>query len=66
MAEFVARHDLGGIAHAADVDGVVWEINGIPGQPAWVFIDGETGETTTQFGALGAEGLTAAVEQLRG
>lgn len=65
MAEFVARHGINTIDHAADVDGVVWEANGIPGQPAWVFIDGETGETTQQFGALGADGLTAAIEQLR-
>lgn len=64
MAEFAARHDMG-IRHAADVDGVVWQANNVRGQPAWVFVDGETGTSTTQFGGLGVDGLTAAVEQLR-
>ncbi len=63
MREFVARHELDGIDHAADVDGVVWEINGVAGQPAWVFVDGETGQTTTQFGALGEDGLLAAIAE---
>lgn len=66
MAEFVARHDLDVIDHIADVDGEVWNLNGIGGQPAWVFVDGETGETTTQFGALGTEGLSAAIDKLAG
>ena len=65
MAEFVARHDLDLIDHVADVDGTVWAINGIGGQPAWVFIDGETGETETQFGALGVPGLDDAIDELK-
>lgn len=63
MAEFVARHDLDLIPHAADTEGVVWDRNGIGGQPSWVFVDGETGETTTKFGALGVEGLLAAIAE---
>lgn len=64
MAEFVDRHGLDLIDHVADVDGQVWGANGIGGQPAWVFIDGETGEATTRFGALGTDGLDAAIDEL--
>ena len=63
MAEFVQRHDLDVIDHAADVEGVVWNINGVGGQPAWVFVDGDTGATTTQFGALGVQGLLAGIAE---
>ena len=63
MLEFVDRHGLGDIDHAADVDGVVWGANGIGGQPAWVFIDGQTGAATTKFGALGEEGLIAGIAE---
>ena len=65
MGEFVARHDLP-FDNVADVDGDVWAVNGVGGQPAWTFIDGETGEATTQFGALGADGLNAAIDDLTG
>jgi hypothetical protein len=63
MAEFVQRHDLGHIDHAADVEGTVWDANGVGGQPAWVFVDGESGEVTTQFGGLGEQGLTEAIAE---
>lgn len=63
MLEFVDRHDLDTIDHAADVDGVVWDINDVGGQPAWVFVDGETGDATTAFGALGDEGLRAGIAE---
>ena len=66
MAEFIARHDLGSIDHVADVGGDVWAQNDVVGQPAWVFVDGETGTTETQFGALGVEGLDAAIDDLVG
>ena len=66
MAEFVARHELDIIDHVADVEGEVWARNDVVGQPAWVFVDGETGATETQFGALGVEGLSAAIDDLAG
>lgn len=66
MADFVARHDLDHVDNIADVDGEVWAANGIGGQPAWVFVDGDTGETTTQFGGLGVDGLNAAIDELAG
>ena len=63
MADFIARHEVDLIDHAADVDGEIWKRNGISGQPAWVFVDGETGATTTKFGALGEDGLRAAIAE---
>ena len=62
----MARHDLGHVDHIADVDGSVWARNGIGGQPAWVFIDGETGEAKTVFGELGEDGLNAEIDALKG
>ena len=66
MAEFVARHALDVIDHVADVEGEVWARNDVVGQPAWVFVDGETGATETKFGALGVDGLSAAIDDLTG
>lgn len=66
MESFVERNDVGNIDHVADVDGTVWDINRVPAQPAWVFIDGETGRSFTQFGELGTETLTEVVLQLTG
>ena len=62
----MARHDLGHVDHIADVDGSVWARNDVVGQPAWVFIDGETGETRTVFGGLGEDGLNAEIDALTG
>ena len=66
MEEFVARHDLGHVDQIADVDGAVWARNDVVGQPAWVFIDGETGEVRTVFGGLGEDGLNAEIDTLTG
>lgn len=66
MEEFVARHDLGHVDQIADVDGAVWTRNDVVGQPAWVFIDGETGEVRRVFGGLGEEGLNAEIDALTG
>lgn len=66
MAAFVERHGLGHVRHVADLDGRVWSAFAIPSQPAWVFVDGDTGEHTTTFGALDDEELTAAVSALEG
>ena len=65
MLEFVQRHDLGHVQHVADVDGAVWAVNDVPGQPAWIFVDGETGAARKVFGGLGVDGLTDAIEQLK-
>jgi hypothetical protein len=64
MEEFVARHDLGHLRHIADVDGEVWQQFGVVAQPAWVFIDGETGKTERVLGALSKEELTTRLNSL--
>ncbi len=64
MDDFVARHGLEDVTHIADTDGEVWGRFGIAGQPAWVFIDGETGERETILGGLGEDGLEAKVVDL--
>ena len=64
MNDFVARHQLAHIDHLADVDQQVWALNDVVGQPAWVFVDGETGETKKVYGALGVDGLQTAIDEL--
>jgi thiol:disulfide interchange protein len=66
MEDFVARHDMGHVRHIADSDGDVWQQFGVVGQPAWVFIDGESGETERVLGALAPDDLAARLEALAG
>jgi hypothetical protein len=60
MASFVDRHDLGDMVNIADVSGDVWTRFGVFGQPTWGFVNGDTGDVTVAFGALGADGVAAA------
>jgi hypothetical protein len=66
MEDFVARHDIDHVRHIADVDGAVWQRFGVVGQPAWVFVDGESGGTERVLGALSTAELTARLESLAG
>ena len=66
MEEFVARHDMDKVRHIADVEGKVWQQFGIVGQPAWVFIDGDTGDAERVLGAMSPEDLAARLEALAG
>ncbi len=66
MADFVARHGLQDVRQIADESGDVWAGFGIVGQPAWVFIDGRTGERRTQLGALGGARLQQMIDELAG
>lgn len=65
MQDFVARHDLR-LTTIADVDGAVWEQFGVVAQPAWVFIDGDTGTVERVLGALPREDLEARLDALQG
>lgn len=62
MESFVDRHELSDVVNIADPDNEVWERFGVFGQPTWIFVNGETGETTTRFGALGQQGIQAVFE----
>lgn len=64
MEEFVTRHDLDGVPHIADPDGTIWEQFGVVAQPAWVFVDGETGDTDQVLGVLPASDLEARLAAL--
>ena len=64
MQAFIDRHGLDGLPHIADLDGSVWRRFGIAAQPAWVFVDGGTGERRTVHGALDVPGLEAELERL--
>jgi hypothetical protein len=57
MEDFVARHAVDNVRHVADVDGQVWSRFGVVAQPWWIFIDGQTGAMTQEFGHLGVETL---------
>jgi peroxiredoxin len=66
MEEFVARHEMGDMRHIADVEGAVWQQYGVVAQPAWVFIDGESGRAERVLGALSEADLQARLEALAG
>lgn len=66
MAEFVERHGLADVPQAADLDGALWQHFGVTGQPAWVFVDGETGDAETFYGELGEQALAERLERLAG
>lgn len=61
--EFVEQHDLGHMPHIADTEGSVAGHFGISGQPAWVFVDAETGESDTVFGEHGVDAMIERIEQ---
>lgn len=64
MEEFVARHGLDDVRNIADVEGEVWQQFGVVAQPAWVFIDGETGEAERVLGAIPEGDLEGRLESL--
>ncbi|MGH8930472.1 MAG: TlpA family protein disulfide reductase [Egibacteraceae bacterium] len=66
MEAFVSRHGLEDMPQAIDLEGVVWRHFGLPDQPAWAFIDGQTGEVELVLGEMGADRLTNAIDQLAG
>ena len=53
MSDFVAKYGLD-FPQAIDTDGTLWPTFGVPAQPAWAFIDGQTGEVKTFLGPLPA------------
>lgn len=66
MAAFVSEHGLAAMPTASDVDGVVWERFQILGQPAMVFIDGQTGRTEVIYGAMGEDVMRERLDALLG
>jgi len=64
MREFVSRYGLT-FPQAIDTDGSLWARFGVPAQPAWTFIDGQTGEATTMLGPVPASDIEARLDALR-
>ncbi len=62
MAGFVADYELD-ITNVSDESGDIWSRFGITSQPSWVFFN-DDGTYETLFGALGAEGLESAIDDL--
>lgn len=66
MQEFVARHGLEDMVTIADLNGEVWQRFGVVGQPAWVFLDAETGTGERVLGALPRGEVERRLEDLLG
>lgn len=64
MQDFVDKYSLG-FPQVNDADGALWARFGVPAQPAWAFVDGETGESRTFLGAMPADQVDAQLEILR-
>lgn len=64
MQYFVDRYALG-FPQVNDTDGAPWASFGVPAQPAWAFVDGQTGQATTFLGPLPADQVEAQLEILR-
>lgn len=62
--EFIETLDVGAFEHAVDDDGSLWAGYGITTQPSFVFIN-DDGTTSTHVGALGVDGLTEILDDLR-
>ena len=66
IRDFVSRHELDHLPHAADPSGDLRSELKVVGQPNWWFVDGETGRVDKVYGALGEAGLEKQLERLRG
>ena len=64
MEAFVEQFGVGAFPHVIDDDGSLWAEFDVSSQPAFAFID-DDGTITVHNGPLGAEELTARVEELR-
>jgi hypothetical protein len=65
MADFVARHDLGGIPHGVDQAGELWAHFEVLSQPNWLFVSA-SGEVSAHRGALGADALDKRIRAMTG
>jgi hypothetical protein len=63
MQEFVADTGTGGLTHAVDADGALWQRFGVVAQPAFAFVDAD-GTVETFRGSLDPESLRQAADGL--
>jgi hypothetical protein len=62
MVQFERRHGVT-FASMRDDDGTLFARFGVPGQPAWVFVD-RSGKVSTELGSLEEGELTARLGRL--
>ncbi len=62
MKVFIDKYGLP-FPNAADQDGSLWDRFGVPGQPAWVFVD-RNGKVTRKLGTLSEPKLAAILDAL--
>lgn len=65
MQAFVAKYDMGGFPHIADLDASVWQRFGVSAQPAFAFIDG-SGKADVIIGSPTEDDIRARVAKLIG
>ncbi|MET1073612.1 MAG: redoxin family protein [Umezawaea sp.] len=65
MKEFVAKYDMNGFKHIADLDASVWQRFGVSAQPAFAFID-SAGKADVIIGSPTEEDILARVAKLTG
>ncbi|WNV88182.1 redoxin family protein [Umezawaea sp. Da 62-37] len=65
MKEFVAKYDMNGFKHIADLDASVWKRFGVSAQPAFAFID-SAGKADVIIGSPTEEDILARIAKLIG
>jgi thiol-disulfide isomerase/thioredoxin len=64
MKEFVAKFDMGGFTHIADLDASVWQRFGVTAQPAFAFID-KSGKAEVIIGSPTEEDIVARIGKIK-
>ena len=62
MKVFIDKYGLP-FPNAADQDGALWDRFGVPGQPAWVFVD-RNGVVSRKVGVIAEPDLAAILDKL--
>jgi len=65
MKDFVAKYEMGGFPHIADLDASVWRRFGVSAQPAFAFIGGD-GKADVIIGSPTEDDIRAKVAKLTG
>ncbi|MCS7477448.1 redoxin domain-containing protein [Umezawaea endophytica] len=65
MEAFIAKYDMGGFPHIADLDASVWQRFGVTAQPAFAFI-GEDGQADVLIGSPTEEDVRARIAKITG
>ena len=65
MRDFVAKYEMSGFPHIADLDASVWQRFGVTAQPAFAFIGGD-GEADVIIGSPTEEDIRARIAKITG